>query len=274
MAIKVSDYADSPAVPTTYPNGKIVDETTPGANDGTQLRQVHVQDMWNVFSKAMEDSGIAFDDSEDSQTSSQFFEALAGSMQAVGTVEQSFLTEAQFMAQPGRGNNQWVLCDGQNVAGSVYEDVTGLATVPNAAGRFLRSSGGSAVTLRGTQPGQSGSHTHNMKHVHQWQFSDYIAASNIDYHALLSPDTASVSIPNGGVNTRWTGGEPADDSGGASAAYLRAYNMGQDEGYYTTGVLAPPTGSAGTNASTGTTQAQSTETRPDNITVNTFIKIN
>ena len=59
----------------------------------------------------------------------------------VGTIEQSMLTEAQFIAAAGSDGPNWVLADGRNVAGSRYAQITGSNTVPDLRGAFLRGSG-------------------------------------------------------------------------------------------------------------------------------------
>lgn len=43
--------------------------------------------------------------------------------------------------------NCWVKMTGQSVAGSDYETITGNSTLPNSAGRFLRDIGGDAPSL-------------------------------------------------------------------------------------------------------------------------------
>jgi hypothetical protein len=55
--------------------------------------------------------------------------------QAVGSIDMSDLTEAQYQAQRGTG---WILADGRNVAGSKYGTITGNTTVPDMRGMFPR----------------------------------------------------------------------------------------------------------------------------------------
>ena len=61
--------------------------------------------------------------------------AVANQLSKVGDIVYSMLDETDFQAQ--RGTN-WVPMDGRGVVGSQYEAITGLQTVPNAQGRFLR----------------------------------------------------------------------------------------------------------------------------------------
>jgi exosome complex RNA-binding protein Rrp4 len=48
------------------------------------------------------------------------------------------LTTAQFATQYG---DNWVLADGRSVTGTLYASVTGLSTIPDMRGTFLRSKG-------------------------------------------------------------------------------------------------------------------------------------
>lgn len=54
---------------------------------------------------------------------------------SIGSIIPSMLTETQFQSLNGTG---WILMDGRNVSGSVYESVTGFASVPDARGAVLR----------------------------------------------------------------------------------------------------------------------------------------
>ena len=54
---------------------------------------------------------------------------------AVGSIESSFLTEAQYQAIRGTG---FVLADGRNVAGSTYSIITGETTIPDLRGVMIR----------------------------------------------------------------------------------------------------------------------------------------
>lgn len=59
-----------------------------------------------------------------------------GSSIAVGSVYPSILTELQFQSINGVG---WVLADGRNVSGTRYHAITGLTTIPDLRGMFLRA---------------------------------------------------------------------------------------------------------------------------------------
>jgi len=75
---------------------------------------------------------------------------------AVGTVEMSILTEAQFQSLKGE---TWVLADGRNVSGSVYHSTTGRITIPDLRGNFLRGAVPLAVGNQQFNANLSHSHT-------------------------------------------------------------------------------------------------------------------
>jgi len=59
----------------------------------------------------------------------------AGTGFLVGSIQESLLSEAQFQEAYG---DDWALMDGRDVTGSVYADITGNNTLPDARGQFLR----------------------------------------------------------------------------------------------------------------------------------------
>lgn len=59
-----------------------------------------------------------------------------GSILPVGTIIHSMLSTAQFATEYG---DNWVLADGRSVTGSRYASVTGLSTIPDMRGAFLRA---------------------------------------------------------------------------------------------------------------------------------------
>lgn len=61
-----------------------------------------------------------------------------GSILPVGTIIHSMLSVAQFEGQYG---DNWVLADGRSITGTLYASVTGLTTLPDMRGRFLRGKG-------------------------------------------------------------------------------------------------------------------------------------
>lgn len=61
-----------------------------------------------------------------------------GAILPVGTVIHSMLTTAQFASEYG---DNWVLADGRSATGTRYAAVTGLSTIPDMRGVFLRGKG-------------------------------------------------------------------------------------------------------------------------------------
>lgn len=82
----------------------------------------------NTDLKAFGDAFLALKASYDSLVNGQH-------IYQVGDVIHSMLTEAQFTSLRGEG---WVMMDGRSVVGSVYEQITGSSTVPDARGQVLR----------------------------------------------------------------------------------------------------------------------------------------
>lgn len=79
-----------------------------------------------------------------SPTSESLLQKIGGSLNfiirnkaglAIGSIEASDLTEAQYQAIRGVG---YVVADGRNVSGSAYHALTGNATIPDLRDRFLR----------------------------------------------------------------------------------------------------------------------------------------
>ena len=97
--------------------GSAVDDTTAGhihiASDIASLDYTEA-DKWNFTGGKVNIDGTD----------------VGSSLFAVGSVQQSMLTEVQFQTEMG---NQWVLMDGRSVSGSRYETITGNSTVPDAS---------------------------------------------------------------------------------------------------------------------------------------------
>lgn len=74
----------------------------------------------------------------------------------VGSIIPSMLNEPQFLALLDNPSpSTWVLADGRNVAGSIYEFVTGFSSLPDLRGIFVRgaNNGGSAQGTRSPTTG-------------------------------------------------------------------------------------------------------------------------
>lgn len=157
----------------------------------------------------------------------------------IGSIQQSILTQAEFQALAG---DCWIKMSGQTLSGTDLVAITGsrdgsgtgninddglsaMNSLPNADGRFLRSSGGNAVNLGEQQDDAIKSH------AHRWEHS-------------FNSQTLSASNQSTGYFAPWF-------NGGGLALDGPTYK--EDDA--TIGQITD-------------------ETRPVNITVNTFIKVN
>ena len=157
---------------------------------------------------------------------------LGSSFFIVGSVQQTFLTAVEFESIMG---NEWVLADGRDVTGSLYEQVTGNSTVPDCRGLFLRTVGGNAnATIGGSQ------------------------ADEVIDHVVRSNNSSGSNL------SLWF-----DEGTGARVGAGRTTVRG----------VAIEIGQRNQTSSADITEARAgndgaAETRPVNITVNTYIKIN
>ena len=210
---------------------------------------------------------------------------------AVGSIQQSLLSEAQFQAVMGSTN--WVLANGQGVSGSQYNAITGFTNVPDFRGCFIRMTGGEAALLGVKQDASIGSGD---------------ISANVDVGGT-SVDVGGLSVTASGSKTQFNGGpttkanysatmnikyqtRKGSTSGTANTMYLvgndMAYN-GQTQLSTTnshshnsmnwTGTFSASGTTPSTNRNTATETRAATviageETRPVNIAVNYFIKIN
>lgn len=184
--------------------------------------------------------------------------------QAIGSLQQAFLSEADFQKQMGKN---WVLCDGRSVVGSTYEALGYGAAVPNCTGRFLRSAGGNAAPLRTAQ-------------------EQAIDVSKISASTTL---TAALGVSVNGTTdgASWAGDlahsiNEDNPTTGLDYNGVEAWKnsrVGRDGPYWDRMFQHVHSFSGSGSASGGswsTTLSNNgeKETRPSNITVNTFIKIN
>lgn len=101
------------------------------------------------------------------------------------------------------------------------------------------------------------SHTHNIAHHHQWGFKD---TSSLSYKGAISGSNSVTSFGTGGATV--IPSDSASDGTGGVYTYL-TITGGSNASYYTTGVLSPPGGSAGSSATSGTASATSTTRSTD-----------
>jgi hypothetical protein len=160
--------------------------------------------------------------------------SLSGSKGYLGEIRSSLLTEPQFQAIAG---TNWVLMDGRSVAGSDLATLTGFTNIPDGRGEFLRG----LDNGRGVDPAR----------------------------AMASAQGDSTAMPNNAFGTTVDGNHSHTVwryktlTGG-----ILAYTANNDDGTEYT----YQSGAAGNHAHTIT--GGDSETRPRNVAVNYFIKIN
>lgn len=158
----------------------------------------------------------------------------------VGTVLNSMLTEAQFQTEYGL---TWVLADGQSVAGSKYQTITGNANIPDLRGRFLRGKNNG----RGTGSNPDGEFALGQEQ-----------GQGTAKNGLSATSTGSGNHRHGIIASN----HAADTTG--SIATSSSHNEG----------ITRYTNYDGTHTHPITIGAGNNETRPSNTCVNYFIKIN
>jgi hypothetical protein len=173
---------------------------------------------------------------------------------AIGDVIASMLTEAQFQSQ--RSTN-WILMDGRNVAGSLYANVTGNSVIPDARGAFLR----------GKNNGRSDGSENPGGDLAMGTFQSDAFGSHAHTISGGGSSTLTIRQQNTGVSSVTV---PADtfDLG------LNGVPYGEGQTY---GGAATPTNQASVTLATSSVTVNANggnETRPKNITINYFIKIN
>lgn len=166
------------------------------------------------------------------------FDAEAPQRAKVGDVIHSMLTEAQFQAQR---DSTWVLMDGRDLSitnpGSAYQALTGQSVLPDSRGRFLRGLDTSGtVDPDGASRALGSSQADALQgHFHKQYYSDNTGALN-------------------GGGSLYRNFVPATN---ANIAAVRNDHIRQPI-------------SDGINGTPRTAK----ETRPKNVTINIFIKIN
>ncbi len=146
--------------------------------------------------------------------------------------------KASMLTEAQLNDSDWVLMDGRPVPESAYETLTGNANVPDVRGQFLRG---------------------------------FDNGSGIDAGRTFgSTQTDSTKVPNTGFTTASAGSHThssnAYRSGTSNSNATRLQGWGtSDSGTYTIGSAG-----AHTHAVTG----GDSETRPTNVAVNYFIKVN
>jgi hypothetical protein len=181
---------------------------------------------------------------------------------AVGDVKYSILNPTQFAAVNG---NCWVPMDGGNMAGSKLATIIGGTTVPNAGGLFLRGQEFS---------GQTANHDPDRTSVSTIAtLQDQAFLSHNHGGNTVSGGLHSHSIYDPGHSHVWNFGLSRDDegSGGSDDEFTRTSGTTYDA------VRASTTGISINNGGTHShaiNSEGSTETRPKNLNLWTYIRIN
>lgn len=149
--------------------------------------------------------------------------------------------------------DNWKVCDGSEI----YDPES---PIFNGSGRYIENLTDDRFLMGDTTAGSVGgsntmAHTHNIAHNHQWMHSE----SNTDYYVLNSSNDAKTSIGTGDTKFLDKKSHLQDNSGLFTAEYVDPTTLVFD-GLYTTGVLSPPSGSAGSTAASGS--ASNAENRP------------
>ena len=134
---------------------------------------------------------------------------LDNSVNQVGDVVQSILSEAQF--QSLRGNN-WVLMSGQDITGSDLNAATGIVNLPDATGNsaFFRQ-GASLGTL---QSDQNRAHSHTVFYANTPD-NDPGAGTDIKSDSQLTQTSGSYA--QAPVTVPWSSSYSMSSDGGAEA---------------------------------------------------------
>ncbi|NBO99741.1 MAG: hypothetical protein EBU90_06395 [Proteobacteria bacterium] len=128
---------------------------------------------------------------------------------AVGSIQASMLTEAEFQSIFGTG---WVLARGQNVSGSKYASIKSVTTVPDLRGVFLRGKNNGSLEPRSNPDGDSSLGTYQ---ADQFQSHQHVVKAKDGVDSLggvgYLPQTSSNYGPS---NTLASDAAYADNSGG------------------------------------------------------------
>lgn len=172
------------------------------------------------------------------------FSGLISDPNPVGTIVQSMLSLSQFQSLYGTG---WVLADGSSVSGSMYHAVTNNATVPDARGLFLRAAGTRGTQIGGVTytGGNAGDANGDTMQGHKHNVND-------PGHTHAAPGAQSSASTGGFLR-------------GSVPEFVNASTDARTTGI---SVQNPSTDGSSGNPRTGA------ETRPANLAVNVFIKIN
>lgn len=178
----------------------------------------------------------------------------------VGSVQVSILNQEQF--QTLMGSADWVLMDGRSIKGTRLAKLTGMENLPDASGRFFRMAGGNAASLGAVQgqatalnglsnaklPIEVSGPKNQFNHNHE-AYSKFYAGLG---PRTLAPGGSSFFFPLQGTDNL---------NQAAKVTVISTDFSGQS--FRATGT-----------ADLGRVQGGDVETRPINLSVNYFIKVN
>jgi len=175
----------------------------------------------------------------------------------IGDVRASLLTRTQFQARNG---TDWELMDGTDVTGSALDTLVSLGSglLPDATGKFLRMDDGGvdAQTLAATVSGTTQ--------------PDATSAAPLS----VSGNAVSHSFPGNQNAPGSSGAEWTNNTGQTSDRILRGGAPGQTNTFHPTNASFAKSNFNHSHTLSASVNASDTETRPVNITVNYFVKIN
>jgi len=193
----------------------------------------------------------------------------------VGDVKQSILPADAFILLNG---DDWVPMDGTDVTGSMYETLTGNSTVPDATGAFIRCVGGAALGAGETQQDATARNGLNVS----WSSSNLTTGTKTVSWASANATTASYSHKHSVTQQNSPAGYQQESKGWLGSPYEN-YNSNTNT---VGGGLTLNKNQLNSNQTahshtfnknilnSGQAWGEDEETRPLNMAVNYFIKVN
>jgi len=177
----------------------------------------------------------------------------SGDLWQVGSIQQSLLTESQWVSALGADSSKWVLADGRDVSGSRWATLTGQTRIPDLRGGFIRCAGqnnNAGVNWNGGTVGAYHDDTTRIPRNTAFTGTTDRVADHV--HAYNDPMTDNAAV--------------SGNRGLSGAGHLN------DEAYLHPGRAY--TGNAGAHSHTVTIAGGDVETAPVHYGLSFFIKIN
>ena len=189
----------------------------------------------------------------------------------IGTVIQSFLTSESFQSEYGDG---WMLCDGSSCEGTAYAKLSKRQTLPDLRGKFLRTTGGKAANLGLAQDQATAVNglVNSASNVSQGRMNTTVKLEKAEKTGVATEDIAAfVDGKPFWVNFYGGRNEALADGRGVSPQAIGWKNLGHSH------TVPAQVVSFEANISDQSAEAQTMtgdpETRPENVSVNTFIRV-